>query len=181
MAAQDLHMSQPVTRRSRLCTGAIAIILLCGQTVIAFGATHSVASCKDIDSSLQNLDKSATSLTYSLVDLSTSDTELGLTDSLDLEKSDDITIESAVPLLFLTPRVTSMLRDVFESDSGDQETAAWPSILSDTRETQSESSLTPVVEDRATKPSWPDINDSTDTDGGEAVPRFQRRMYRTDI
>ena len=86
------------------------------------------------------------------------------------------TTESLAPLLFLAPRVTSILEDVFHADTrataddgaaqaGTDAEAAPPNVL-----------RSPVAE---TDPAA--HGPSPETDHASILPKYQRQMYRTDI
>ncbi len=78
-----------------------------------------------------------------------------------------------VPYLYLTPRVATILENVFgEGSAADSPGAA------DTATTHEEAeSASPVVEnvEGPLSPQTPSL------DSSEILPRFQRQMYRTDI
>ena len=91
---------------------------------------------------------------------------------------------SAAPILYLAPRVAVILQNVFSAvaietpplDSPDQAQSFATESLS-----QDESRGSPVAADA----SQPDSSELTDPASGsakvEAVPHFQRQMFRTDI
>jgi hypothetical protein len=93
------------------------------------------------------------------------------------ESADNLT-ESVAPLLFLTPRVASILADVFgDSDSTRQVANATPAKA---EPEQQKPASSPVVgnanaEDRAAPVVSPMYEHAA------ILPRFQRQMYRTDI
>jgi hypothetical protein len=107
------------------------------------------------------------SLTVEVVDLSDV--------SASPESSDNLT-ESVAPLLFLTPRVATILQDVFD-DSDRAKPVADPVLATDSPKKQ-EAAASPVVDNAGaerTEPSLPMYEHAA------ILPRFQRQMYRTDI
>lgn len=99
------------------------------------------------------------------------------------EDSDNLT-ESVAPLLFLTPRVASILEDVF-GDSDREKPAARADQEAPTAELENAAieqakPATPAVVDNAggsrlEQPASPMYEHAA------ILPRFQRQMYRTDI
>jgi hypothetical protein len=79
-----------------------------------------------------------------------------------------------VPYLYLTPRVATILENVFGADAAEAaETADAPAI----QDEEEASSTSPVAEnvERSLAPQTPSFEHSG------ILPRFQRQMYRTDI
>lgn len=99
------------------------------------------------------------------------------------EDSDNLT-QSVAPLLFLTPRVASILEDVF-GDSDREKPAARADQEAPTAELENAAieqakPATPAVVDNAggsrlEQPASPMYEHAA------ILPRFQRQMYRTDI
>ena len=84
--------------------------------------------------------------------------------------------QSLAPLLFLTPRVTSILEDVFGADAGAQAAEAAAEGDGEAPETSLRS---PVAEtDGAASAAR---ESSPETDHASVLPKYQRQMYRTDI
>ena len=90
----------------------------------------------------------------------------------------------AAPILYLAPRVAEILQNVFSAvvietpplDSPDPAQSFAPESLS-----QDESPLSPVAGD-ASRPNSSELIDPASAGAEvEAVPRFQRQMFRTDI
>lgn len=95
--------------------------------------------------------------------------DLGDSDGVDDASAVARLSESMAPLLYLTPRVTSILEEVFEdsapvADAGDAEAAAPPVADTD-------------VEESAAEHYGP----LSRADNAYHLPKFQRQMYRTDI
>ena len=85
--------------------------------------------------------------------------------------------ESLAPLLFLTPRVTSILEDVFEVDPGTS--AAQGAVAADDAEAPESPLRSPVA---GTGGAASGARDSSpETDQASVLPKYQRQMYRTDI
>lgn len=82
--------------------------------------------------------------------------------------------QSLAPLLFLTPRVTSILEDVFGADAGPAAKAA----AADDGEAPETSLRSPVAE---TDGAASARDSSPETDHASVLPKYQRQMYRTDI
>lgn len=150
---------------------AVAAILL----AISYGAAAS-NSFDDCDPMTEAVDAHAAvpSLSVRIVDLDTSADGNSLGAATDRDEGDR---DSVAPLLYLTPRVNSIVRDVFtvagSSDSTDElsqtidpEAAAPPPIAGSTRHRPDEEIETVAEEDDDLRPE---------------LSRLQRRMYRTDI
>lgn len=109
--------------------------------------------------------------------------ELPAVDLVDLSDVDDASrpqaVDSAAPLLYLAPRVVSILEDVFRDGQPEKSVSA---------SADAADGGDPGPENAATSPVAGHL-DSSDTPEAEAsryedaaiLPRFQRRMYRTDI
>ena len=82
------------------------------------------------------------------------------------------------PLLVLTPRVATILEDVF-SDSVEPEAVEHEKITQ-ARETKDAKPATSPVVDNANAPDM-DASASPMYENDAILPRFQRQMYRTDI
>lgn len=96
--------------------------------------------------------------------------------------------ESMAPLLYLTPRVTSILQDVFGETTKSDPVAAANEASSDAdprpaaaTDEQKEIPVSPV----AGTESGPNVTDLygplTVPENATHLPKFQRQMYRTDI
>lgn len=86
--------------------------------------------------------------------------------------------ESLAPLLFLTPRVTSILEDVFEADRG--ASAADSAVAAAGDAEAPEAPLrSPVAETDGAAANA--RKSSPETDQTSVLPKYQRQMYRTDI
>ena len=137
-------------------------------------AAHLAAGCDKMAKNLQSADVDRPAI--ELVDLS------NVSESEDA--ADNLT-ESVAPLLFLTPRVASILENVFgdrdEDITADRALAAGPETPARQKANieQAEPATTPVVDNssgsRLGQPVSPMYEHAA------ILPRFQRQMYRTDI
>jgi len=137
------------------------LLLGCGWSVTAVGATSLVSDCQDFSDSLQQADPPATELSISLVDLPDRDDKLGLDKSLNAVGAAS---DTTAPFLYLTSRVTTILRDVFDDEA-----------------TRADISTRPVAEMDTEHRSLLTLEASELSDPADTKPSFQRQMYRTDI
>jgi hypothetical protein len=174
--AMNRDSADPIrgTKTTGRAAGLTGILLICAAwSVSANGAANSIADRTDSYENLQNLEAPTAELLIKLVDLPSDNSDLGLTETLEPAKSSD---DSSVPFLYLTPRVESILSGVFDADSTDSDT-----IISDSEEI-GDSSFPPIAEENAEHSSLPGLEESAISKADErAMPRFQHRMYRTDI
>jgi hypothetical protein len=150
-----------------LCAAVGGVALLAaGWSAPGLAAAHPSAGCDKLTRSLQGLDIDR--LAIEVVDLSDV--------SESPEASDDLT-ESVAPLLFLTPRVATILEHVF----GDSEEAlAEVRVETAPANADKREPATPPVVDNAGAPDI-DAPVSPLYENAAILPRFQRQMYRTDI
>jgi hypothetical protein len=143
---------------------AIAITLI--LSVAARAATTSVMPCEQVSRDLRSLKVPVTALTLDTVDHVPIDQEAGDPNSFSAER---LSSDFEAPVLFLTPRVTNILRDVFgvttEAQAPSEPEHKSSSPLADSEE-QAESGLAVATDE---------VNESID------LPHYQRQMYRTDI
>ena len=136
-----------------------ATVMLLGSSAVALGA-----SSVDCDRSTRDL-SSNDELAVTVVDLTDGETNIGIERSLDAASADD---ESIAPHLYLTPRIASILDDVFQEESA-------------TSDQSTDAAMTPIAgSDEASKAPQPDTDDPT-VDVQPAIIRLHREMYRTDI
>ena len=129
-------------------------------------AAHAAVDCDQVAHNLQSLDIDR--LAVETVDLASV--------SGSPESSDD-PAESVSPLLFLTPRVASILQDVF-GDSDEAEPAANEEAAQSPAAMQPQPATSPVVDNaNPVELAAP----SGMYEHAAILPRFQRQMYRTDI
>jgi len=165
--------------RASGAVGLAGILLLgCGWSVTALGATSLLVDCQDIGRSLQRLEAPAIELSISLVDLPDNNTNLGLAEPIDAAGAAP---NATVPYLYLTSRVESMLREVFADDAPDQDETRWQEIDQQDSGTKHDTAVPPVAEGHAEHPSLPALRETELSDTINMMPRFQRPMYRTDI
>lgn len=149
---------------------AATIALCAGWSTSALSAATTEIECDAIARDLRSLEIPAGTLSVSPVDHVSIEPDSPEVEILDAQAAFS---ESAAPFLFLTPRVASVLRDIFD-------------VSPEVRDQQgpNEGSTSPVAEsDRI-----PDISElleqsvpSTATDNEVDLPLFQQRMFRTDI
>ena len=157
------------TSQRLLCAALTALSLLAAAwSAPGHAAAHLDVGCDRVAKDFETLDSG--SLEIQVVDLSdVSDSSPGDTDDL---------TKSVAPFLFLTPRVTSILQDVF-GDSG-KPAAAPETKAAVAEEAQATApSASPVVDNASTSEFTGPV--SPLYENGAILPRFQRQMYRTDI
>ena len=159
--------------------GFAAIVLLgCGWSIAASAATNLVVKCEDFGDTLQSLDAAASELSFSLVDLPNNDADLGLAEPSDTAGA---VSDSTVPYLYLTSRVAAMLREVFDDDARDGDATRWQELEQDNGDRKQGIPAPPVAEGNSDRSSLPTLEETDLSGPNEAMPRFQRQMYRTDI
>jgi|GEM_PF-4824972 len=165
----------------RQATGLAGILMLvCGWSATALAATGPNNNCQEISKNLRSLETPVVELSITLVDLPGTDVEMGMINVREPIGSSGTASDSTAPLLFLTPRVVSMLREIFD-DVSDAETRdgpiGAPAIVSPRRE----STLPPIAEGNTDQSLLPSLEEAAVPTPIQAIPRFQRPMYRTDI
>ncbi len=145
---------------SGLSVVAAALMLI----ATAQAASSSLVPCDQVGRDLKSLEVPVNSLTLAVVDTAPMNPVAADPDAIDEQTA---VTDSVAPVLYLTPRVTNILRDVFG-------TAAEELPL----ETPEQPSSSPVAGSE-------DPSDAVEpADAGNAtrdLPRFQRQMFRTDI
>ena len=121
----------PVAARSLLTAVLIAGV---GWGASALGATTNKADCDAYVSPAEVLESPLAALSISPVDHVTIDAENSAIDDLETGQADD---DRAAPYLYLTPRVASVLRDIFDFARADQQ----PDL-----EAQEEAASSPLAE-----------------------------------
>ena len=127
----------------------------------ALASSNAVIPCDQVGRDLQSNDIPASSLSIDAVDLEPA-----------VDQADDpVTVYPAntaeAPILYLTPRVTNILRDVFGAPT-DDEASEVPAP-----------STSPVAD--SDTPTEPSVTPAEDVDENTELPRYQRQMYRKDI
>ncbi|HLU06576.1 MAG TPA: hypothetical protein VKZ91_08470 [Woeseiaceae bacterium] len=166
----DTTDTSPARGSTRSLLGAAAscvALLAMAWASPGLAAARTSVGCDKVAQELQSLD--IDTLTIEVVDLSDV--------SQSPERSDELA-DSVAPLLFLTPRVATILEDVF-SDSVEPEAVEHEKITQ-ARETKDAKPATSPVVDNANAPDM-DASASPMYENAAILPRFQRQMYRTDI
>lgn len=150
--------------QAKILAGKLAGIALLGigWCATAVGANSSVP-CDQADTDLQSLEVAVSELAVDRVDHMATAADTPIREVLEGQAS----AEAAAPVLFLTPRAATILRNVFDSEN---DAAA--------AESDSESDAqAPTVQPDSTEKLAP----VTLIDRAADTPRFQRQMYRKDI
>jgi hypothetical protein len=169
------HLKRNTHRR---IAGLAATFALCaGWSASALSATTTSIECDDLIRDLRSLEIPTETLSVTTVDHVSIEP---ISSDIELLDAQSASSETAAPFLFLTPRVASVLRDIFEvprEQLPDQDEA-------------SETTSSPFVNTLETAESnhIPDISELLDqsdpagtTDNEINLPLFQQRMFRTDI
>jgi hypothetical protein len=141
---------------------AVTVVLCTGWSVSALGATTTDIGCDGVDR-LRALEIPAETYSVRAVDHVAVDT---VPSSLDAIDTAEATSETAAPFLYLTPRVASVLRDIFDAtgEVDDQEVSSSPIAESDTT-----SDISELIDNA--EPAEVEIT----------LPVFQQQMFRIDI
>ncbi len=139
----------------------LAAALMANAT--AYAASGSLDLCDQADRNLKSLAVPVAALTVDVVDHVP-------TDAAAIDDQSAVT-DPAAPILYLTPRVTNILRDVFGTT-----TEQLPLESADERPQQASSSPLAGSDEKSDAVEPADIVDKTST-----LPRFQQQMRRTDI
>ena len=143
----------------------LAATLLLSSASLA--ASPSIVPCDQVSRDLKSLEVPAAALTVDRVDHATADPVAANPDSIDEQIS---VTDSVAPILYLTPRVTNIVRDVFGTTSEE--------LTDEAALHRSTSPGAPMADadQKAEKIEASDVeNESSD------LPRFQQQMYRKDI
>jgi hypothetical protein len=148
-------------------------------SVSANGAANSIADRANSYENLRDLTVPTVELLINLVDLPGDNSDLGLTETLEPA---ELANDSSVPFLYLTPRVESILNDVFDAEPTDSDEIISASQERRDAEAIGNSSFPPFAEENADRSSLPGLEESDISKKDvRAMPRFQHQMYRTDI
>jgi hypothetical protein len=133
----------------------------------SFAASPSIVPCDQVSRDLKSLEVPATALTVDRVDHAHADPVAANPDSIDERTS---VTDSVAPILYLTPRVTNIVRDVFGTTSEE--------LPEQTALQRSTSPGAPMADadQKAEKTESSDVENETSD-----LPRFQQQMYRKDI
>lgn len=165
------HLKRTAHRR---IAGLTAIsVFLAGWSATALSATTTSVECDDLIRDLRSLEIPAEALSVTKVDHVSIEP---ISSDIELLDAQSASSETVAPFLFLTPRVASVLRDIFDISH-----ELWD------RDVSSAPSSSPVAEtlDSERIPDISELLDQTDPGGGADtaidLPLFQQRMFRTDI
>lgn len=150
-----------------ICRFALAL-LACSWGATAFGASSLNIDCDRSANGYLSRSAASDELSVSMVDLTADDSTVGLERSIDDAVDAD---ESIAPLLYLAPRVASILDDVFDEDksaAGPIPATQKPSVAP-----MADSADEPAVKQHDVENSLIEVH--------PALMRIQREMYRTDI
>lgn len=163
------------TRNRKYVPGAptarsILVSLALSASMGAFAASDTLTDCDRMGRELRSLAVSAGTLATEVVDLSVGAEKEGLAGNFDPTEPDT---EIQSPVLYLAPRLDTIVRDVFGAVAVDSGTS--PSAIDhEPSVTDAEVAPRPLA-DSATEPG--DAN----AERHESTPQVQRQMYRTDI
>ncbi len=160
------------TAGSRILGAALAgaaLVTLCFGPQTAAAAASAIEDNDRIVAELRSLEVEAESLSLDMTDPAPTDVQ----DNLDTPLEND----PVAPVLRLTPRVATILREVFGPDVlAAPETGAAVDDTGQDNETLKKTS--PLASETAPAATAPDLAGAR---SNFYVPRFQRQMYRTDI
>ena len=175
-----LHEQTGKVRKSWYAALAGVGLLVSAWSVPGLAATGSVVDCSELTGNPQRFEIKRDALSFEPVDHIATEEHSTTADAIDVAPE---SAETPTPVLYLTPRVASILRNVFGSEIDGVDTSAGTETAAS-------------VDELTREPDAP-IADSADSadlgDGDEIVPpatlldksedvrRFQQQMYRTDI
>lgn len=178
-----MDMPSPSGRESfpKRASGAalrhLGLLAVVWASAPAMAAPCSRDDCENVARALYSTRISVHNLTIRVVDL-------GDPDRADQPAGPVGLAESMAPLLFLTPRVTSILEDVFNDSDAVQiaaETARDADQSVDGHSPVEETDEGPTSPVAGTGTRAPDRYGPSSLEGAATLPKFQRQMYRTDI
>ena len=141
---------------------ALAAALMLSATALA--ASNSVVPCDQISRNLKSLEVTVEALTVDAVEHGPIDRRAVDPNAIDAESH---LTDAEVPILYLTPRVTNILRDVFGVTTEDR-----PSDM------PKQPTYSPLADSEALAESIETadaVNETSD------LPHYQRQMFRKDI
>ncbi len=139
----------------------LAVVLMLSAT--AHAASSFVVPCDQFGRELKSLELPAGALTVDVVDHTPTDPDA-------IDEQSAIT-DSVAPVLYLTPRVANILRDVFGTTAEEL-----PQKLPNERPAQASSSPLADSDEKSAAVEPVDAGNETSD-----LPRFQQQMLRTDI
>lgn len=139
-------------------------LLVCSAS---FAASPSIVPCDQDSRDLKSLEVPASALTVGNVDHAPVDPTEANPDAIDEQES---VTDSVAPILYLTPRVTNIVRDVFGTTGEElpQESPLQPST----------STVAPVADADQKTENTETVDVESETSD---LSRFQQQMYRKDI
>jgi len=135
----------------------------------ASAASDTLTDCDRMERELRSLAVSPDTLAAEVVDLTVGGDKEALVGNFDRAEPDT---ELQAPVLYLAPRLDTIVRDVFDAVAVDHGS---PAAVDDEAAIPDAEVAHPPLADSATEPRDPDAERQV------ATPRFQRQMYRTDI
>lgn len=160
--------SLPLAAR-RLLTAIVVATAGWGATATA---TTNKTDCDSYTSRAETFESPLAAFSLNAVDHVTIDGETAAIDDLE---NDQESSERAAPFLYLTPRVASVLRDIFDLASDEQ------SVESDTQEDAASSPLAEIEnQPNSTEFGYEALPEAAAEDEHD-LPLLQRQMFRTDI
>lgn len=157
-------------RFGRFVIGTVALSL--GWSAVALGASTMGVDCDHSGADFLDPGTESHDLAISAVDL-TSDKNTVIITAAPSDSAPDS--NTGAPLLFLTPRVESIVDDVFHADNID--------VLANEAKAETGTTMTPLAEtgDEPIDGSSEPIESERPLDTRPLMPSIQRQMYRTDI
>lgn len=147
--------------KSGLPLSAVTLIL----STSALAANEPISPCEQVSRDLKSLDIQVETLIIDAVDHVPIDQKAIDPNALDANPRAGV---SEAPIIYLTPRVTSILRDVFGAATADRSS-----------ETQEQNSSSPLADSEKTVESG--VVSADEANESNELPHYQRQMYRTDI
>lgn len=144
---------------------ALAAALMLSATALA--ASNSVVPCDQISRNLKSLEVPVEALTIDAVEHSPTDRRAVDPNAIDAESH---LTDAEVPILYLTPRVTNILRDVFGATTEDRP--------SDPSDMPKQPTYSPLADSEALAESIESADAVNET---RDLPHYQRHMFRKDI
>ncbi len=165
------------------CGMLAGTIMLAGvASTSAIAATDPMVDCVQISGNLEDFDNEPAALSVDVVDHITTAKPVTSGDALNASPESTVT---PTPVLYLTPRVASILRDVFGSDVDGHE--AGDAVTADKLAAKDEfdpPAVAPIAE-RVDRADSGDAEEITPPDSlierSEKIRPFRQQMYRTDI
>lgn len=152
-----------VQLKRTIISGSSALAAVLMLSAPAHAASRFVVPCDQVGRELKSLELPVNALTVDVVDLTPTDPNA-------IDEQSVIT-DSVAPVLYLTPRVANILRDVFGTTIEEL-----PQELPDDRPAQPSSSPFADSDQKSDAVEPADTGNET-----SELPHFQKQMFRTDI